>query len=62
MDHPSTAERRGEPASKAQRESDARDEPIQGLTEEPTSPRENPPTDDDRIERAIEDFERVLGN
>ncbi|MGZ5359060.1 MAG: hypothetical protein ACXWF9_08700 [Solirubrobacterales bacterium] len=34
----------------------------QGLTDEPTSPRENQPADGDRVSAAREDFERVLGH
>lgn len=33
-----------------------------GLTDTPTSPRENQRTDDHRLETAREDFERVLGH
>ena len=33
-----------------------------GLTDSPTSPRENQPADGERIAAAREDFERVLGH
>jgi hypothetical protein len=34
---------------------------MDGLNDEPTSPRENPPIDEGRVARAREDFDRVLG-
>jgi hypothetical protein len=34
---------------------------MDGLNDEPTSPRDNPPIDEGRVARAHEDFQRVLG-
>ena len=43
-------------------EKDGRQPDMGGLTEAPTSPRENPPVDEARVARSHEDYHRILGN
>jgi len=63
QDQPSTTETRI--AEKALRELDGEKRaqpPMDGITDDPTRPRENPPLDKGRIARAHEDFRRILGS
>lgn len=62
-DHPSTTESRI--AARALQGLEHRavtETAMNGLNDEPTSPRDNPPVDERRVARAHEDFHRVLGN
>ena len=63
-DHPSTTESRiADRAMRGRLDERAVSHPSgAGLTDEPTSPRENQPIDVRRVAAAHEDFQRVLGN
>ena len=63
QDHPSTTESRI--AERALRQLDNEKQaqpPMDGISDAPTSPRDNPPVDAGRVARAHEDYHRVLGN
>jgi hypothetical protein len=59
---PTTTERRiASEALEALEQGSPEQPEMQGLNDEPTSPRDNPPIDEGRVARAHEDFHRVLG-
>ena len=61
-DRPSTTESRVAATALRQLEHRAAPQPaVNGLIDQPTSPRDNPPVDEARVARAHEDFHRVLG-
>ncbi len=63
QDQPSTTESRIAKRALRQLDSEKRPQPaMDGISDEPTSPRDNPPLDEGRVARAHEDFHRVLGN
>jgi hypothetical protein len=62
MNDPSTTERRIASEALDALEQNRPSQPdMDGLNDEPTSPRDNPPIDEGRVARAHEDFQRVLG-
>lgn len=54
-DHPRTAESRDKQGTAPARRG-------QVLTDSPTTPRDNPPTDEGRVRLVREDYAKVLGN
>jgi len=62
QDHPRTTESRiASEALQALEHGKSEQPAMDGITDEPTSPPDNPPVDEGRVARAHEDFHRVLG-